>query len=102
MQLNPLLKGIPGGSDVKNCLQFRRPGFEFWAGKTPWRREWLPTLVLLPGEFHGQRRLAGYSPWGRGKWGTLWDEQKGGLVAGNLAGPPACRHLAASRPGPGN
>ena len=24
-------------------------------------REWLPTLVFLPGEFHGQRRLAGYS-----------------------------------------
>ena len=32
--------------------------------KIPWRREWLPTPVLLPGEFHGQRRLAGYSPWG--------------------------------------
>ena len=30
----------------------------------PWRREWLPTPVLLPGEFHGQRRLVGYSPWG--------------------------------------
>ena len=23
-----------------------------------------PTLVLLPGEYHGQRRLVGYSPWG--------------------------------------
>ena len=29
-----------------------------------WRREWQPTPVFLPGEFHGQRRLAGYSPWG--------------------------------------
>ena len=29
-----------------------------------WRRKWQPTLVFLPGEFHGQRRLAGYSPWG--------------------------------------
>ena len=29
-----------------------------------WRREWLLTPVFLPGEFHGQRRLAGYSPWG--------------------------------------
>ena len=27
----------------------------------PWRREWLPTPVFLPGEFHGQRSLAGYS-----------------------------------------
>ena len=29
-----------------------------------WRRKWQPTLVFLPGEFHGQRTLAGYSPWG--------------------------------------
>ena len=28
-----------------------------------WRREWLPTQVFLHGEFHGQRSLAGYSPW---------------------------------------
>ena len=32
--------------------------------KIPWRRAWQPTLVFLPGEFHGQRSLAGYSPWG--------------------------------------
>ena len=29
-----------------------------------WRREWQPTPVFLPGESHGQRSLAGYSPWG--------------------------------------
>ena len=29
-----------------------------------WRRKWQPTLEFLPGEFHGQRSLAGYSPWG--------------------------------------
>ena len=29
-----------------------------------YRREWLPTPVFLPGEFHGQRNLDGYSPWG--------------------------------------
>ena len=33
-------------------------------GKIPWRREWQPTPVFLPGEFHGQRSPAGYSPWG--------------------------------------
>ena len=27
-------------------------------------KEWLPTPVFLPGEFHGQRSLVGYSPWG--------------------------------------
>ena len=29
-----------------------------------WRRQWQPTLVLLPGKSHGQRRLVGCSPWG--------------------------------------
>ena len=36
-----------------------------WVGKIPWRRGWQPTPVFLPGEFHGQRSLAGSSPWGR-------------------------------------
>ena len=31
----------------------------------PWRMEWLPTPIFLPGESHGQRRPAGSSPWGR-------------------------------------
>ena len=47
------------------CLQWRRHGFDPWAGKMPWRRNWLPTPVFLPEEFHKQRRLVGYSPWGR-------------------------------------
>ena len=29
------------------------------------RRQWQPTLVLLPGKSHGRRNLAGCSPWGR-------------------------------------
>ena len=32
-------------------------------GRFPWRREWLPTPVFLPGEFHGQQSLLGSSPW---------------------------------------
>ena len=39
-------------------------GFDRWVGTIPWRRERLPTPVSWPGEFHGQRSLAGYSPWG--------------------------------------
>ena len=35
-----------------------------WVRKIPWRREWQPTPIFLPGESHGQRSLAGYSPWG--------------------------------------
>ena len=35
-----------------------------WVGKIPWGRKWPPTPVCLPGKSHGQRNLAGYSPWG--------------------------------------
>ena len=45
--------------------QNRRPGFNPEIRKIPWRRTWQPTPVILPGKFHGQRSLAGYSPWGR-------------------------------------
>ena len=41
-----------------------RPGFSPWVGKILWRRDWLPTPVFLPGEFHRQRSLAGYSTQG--------------------------------------
>ena len=52
------------GSDGKESAcntddQSSTPGL----GKIPWRREWLPTPILLPGEFHRQRNLVGYSPW---------------------------------------
>ena len=48
------------GSSLRICLQCRRPGFDPWVRKIPWRREWLPTPVFLPEEFHGQRSLEGY------------------------------------------
>ena len=70
------------------CLQGRRLGFDSWVGKIPWGREWLATPVFLPGEFHEQRRLAGYSPWGHKEWDTT--EQLSFLHwLGNL--DPACR-----------
>ena len=45
-------------------MQHRRPGFDPWVGKIPWRRKCLPTPIFLPGELHRQRSPAGYSPWG--------------------------------------
>ena len=58
-------EGFPGGSRGKgSACQCRRCRFDLWVAKIPWRREWLPTPVFLPGEFHGQRRLVGLSPWG--------------------------------------
>ena len=35
-----------------------------------WSRAWQPTPVFLPGEFHGQRSLAGYSSWGHNESDT--------------------------------
>ena len=52
-------------SKLRICLQCRRPRFDPWLGKIPWRREWLLTPVFLLGEFHWQKGLAGYSPCGR-------------------------------------
>ena len=48
----------------RKTVRQERPGFDPWVRKIPWRRKWQPTPVLLPGKFHGQRSLVGYSPWG--------------------------------------
>ena len=37
--------------------------FHTWVRKIPWKRKWQSTPVFLPGESHGQRSLADYSPW---------------------------------------
>ena len=61
--------GFPGGADGKEpacqCRRLKRRRFNPWVKKMPWRRAWPTTPVFLPGKSHGQRSLAGYSPWGR-------------------------------------
>ena len=54
-----MVKNLPA-----NAGDLKDSGFDPWVRKIPWRRKWKPTPVLLPGESHGQRSLAGYSPWG--------------------------------------
>ena len=50
-------KGLPSGTSGKEptykCRRPRRPRFNPWVGKIPWRRKWQRTLVFLPGESHG-------------------------------------------------
>ena len=46
-------------------LQCRRPGFDPWIKKVPWRRAWQPTPAFLPENPNGERSLAGCSSWGR-------------------------------------
>ena len=57
--------GLPGGSDSEDsaCIA-RRPRLDPWVRKNPWVKKWQPTPVFLPGKFHGQRSLEGFSPWG--------------------------------------
>ena len=61
-----LIRGFPVGTSGKEascqCRRFKRHGFHPWFGKISCRRSWQLTPVLLPGESHGHRRLAGYSP----------------------------------------
>ena len=56
---------------VKNLPAMQETRFNPWVGKIPWRREWQPTPVFLPGESHGQRSLVGYSPWGQKESDTM-------------------------------
>ena len=60
------LSGLPGWRGGKElacqCRTHERCGFYPWAGKIPWRRGWQLTPLFLPGECHGGRSLAGYSP----------------------------------------
>ena len=57
-----LLSGFPGGWDGKEYLQMKETQVWSLGWGDLWRREWLPTPVFLPGEFHGQRSLVSYSP----------------------------------------
>ena len=60
--------GIPSDASDKEptcqCRRHKRRGFDPWLGKIPWRRARQPTPVFLSRESHGQRSLAGCSPWG--------------------------------------
>ena len=57
---------------VKSPPAKQGPRFNPWGEKMPWRRKWQPTPVFLPGEFQGQRSLAGSSPWGRKRVRHNW------------------------------
>ena len=43
--------GLPWWLSGKKSCQCKRRGFNPWVGKIPWRREWQPTPVFLPGAF---------------------------------------------------
>ena len=85
--------GFPGGIVVNNLLanagEAKDAGSIPWVRKIPWRRKWQPTALHLPGKFHGQRSLAGYSPWGHTHACTLGNE----LHENKLIGQSQVNHL---------
>ena len=52
---------LSGKESVCQCRRYR---FDPWVKKILWRRKWQPTPMFLPGKYHGQRNLTGYSSWG--------------------------------------
>ena len=55
---------LVGQEPTSQYRRHQRLGFQPWVRKILWRWVWQPTLEFLPGEPHGQRTLADYSPWG--------------------------------------
>ena len=83
----PLLRGS-GSSEVKNLPAVWEMQVQSLGREDPWRRKWQPTPVFLPGESHGHRCLADYSPWGCKR---VWHN----LVTKAL--PPFTEHLLCRR-----
>ena len=55
---------------VKSLSARKKTQGQSWVSKILWRRKWQPTPIFLPGEFHGQRSIVGYSPWDHKDWDT--------------------------------
>ena len=58
-----LPRWLSGKEYPSQCRSHNIRGFISWVWKIPWRRKWQPASVFLPGKFHGQTSLVGYSPW---------------------------------------
>ena len=90
-----LHSGFPGGwlgakESACQCRRHRsRCEFDLWVTKIPWCRKWQPTSVFLPGEFHGRRSLARYSP---------WDHKELDTTEHTLAHPSTVEHAWCHRP----
>ena len=62
--------GFPRGSTVKNPPAMQETQVQSLGREDPLEKEWQPTPIFLPGEFHGQRILAGYGPQDHKESGT--------------------------------
>ena len=56
--------GFPGGSDGKDLPSMQETWVQSLGWEDPLEKGMATHSRFLPGEFHGQRSLVGYSPWG--------------------------------------
>ena len=70
---------LSGKESICQCRRHKRCGFDHWVRKIPWSRKWQPTSVFLPGKFHGQRSLVGYSSRGHKRTGQNLETKKQNL-----------------------
>ena len=98
-----MMRGFPSGSVVKNLpsnARNARDRLDPWVGAIRWSMRWQPIPVFLPGKYHGQRSLAGYSSWGH-RVGLSWTTERtdhqcmGSRVCLMLCG---CSRQACSQP----
>ena len=89
MTLPPCFQGpaVTTGTSGCNAGDARDEGSIPGWGRSPWRRAWQPTPIFLSGDSHGQRSLAGYSPWGRKESDTTEATERARTL------PPSIRRL---------
>ena len=90
------------GSGVKNLpatqeMQERQVQSLGW--EDPWRRKWQSAPVSLPGKSHGQRSLAGSSPWGGKELDTTWWLNNNKVARGHWASKAQRRGTGRGNPG---
>ena len=75
-------------------------GFYPWFRKIPWRREWLPTPIFLPGEFHGQRSLVGSKKVRHDLVTKQQQKHSKGASPSDIGHAQACPEIVLGWPGP--
>ena len=80
--------GFPGGSAVKALPVMQEMWVRSLGWEGPLEKEMVIHSSILPGKFHGQRSLVGYSPWGCKVRHDLATKQQQTLVAGLILQEP--------------
>ena len=82
---------------LRICLPVQETQVQSLVRKIPWKRKWQPTPVFLPETSHGQKSLAGYSPWGRKELDTTKHKNEYSIMQrSHLVYPSIHGHMGSS------